>query len=234
MPSSTDLRATVVLRGVETQHAPPATISADLRTSPFAGRPRVDPRLVDPTLVAVVAEAEEKARRGGWERGLLQGQEAARQEAAARDRARSQQADAETARRDNDWAQLLAAVQAGVAEFDARDVPIFRDVDHTVATMAVHLAEALVGRHLEVGELPALDAVQRALALAPRHSEAIVRLHPDDARRVPDLSDALPGGAVRVVADPSIEVGGCIVEAGNRTIDAQLGPALQRLREVLA
>ncbi len=234
MPSSADLRATMVLHGVEPQHAPPARITADLRTSPFAGRPWVDPRLVDPSLVAVVAEAEEHARRAGWERGLLEGREAARQEVAARDRARAQQADAETARRDNEWAQLLAAVRAGVAALDARDAPIFRDVDHTVATMAVQIAEALVGRHLEVGELPALDAVQRALALAPRHSEAIVRLHPDDARRLPDLSDALPGGAVQVVADPSVEVGGCIVEAGNRTIDAQLGPALRRLHEVLA
>jgi flagellar assembly protein FliH len=44
----------------------------------------------------------------------------------------------------------------------------------------------------------------------------------------------MPGGSVTVVPDSSVEIGGCIVEAGNRTIDAQLGPALERLREVLS
>jgi flagellar assembly protein FliH len=48
------------------------------------------------------------------------------------------------------------------------------------------------------------------------------------------VSGALPGGSVTVVVDPSIEVDGCVVEAGDRTIDSQLGQALQRLREVLA
>jgi hypothetical protein len=31
-----------------------------------------------------------------------------------------------------------------------------------------------------------------------------------------------------------VESGGCVAEAGERTVDARLGPALERLREVLA
>lgn len=237
MTSSTEHRS-VVLRGEATQQARPARISSDLRTSPFVGRFGLDPRLVDPTLEAVVADAEDRARAIGWERGRREGMEAARREileqAAAQDRARTEQMQAQQQRRDQELARAVDALRLSTADLDAREAPVFADVERAVATMAVQIAEVLVGRHLELGKWAALDAVRRALALAPRQSAAIVRLHPDSTLDLPDVSAAVPGGSVTIVADPSIELGGCIVEAGNRTIDAQLGPALLRLREVLA
>ena len=238
MTSSTERRRTVVLRGVETEQARPARIFADLRTSAFVGRFGVDPRLVDPTLEAVVADAEERARAAGWERGRHEGQQAARQEiaeqAAEQDRARAEQVQAQERRRELELARIVDELRVATADLEAREAPYFGDIERSVATVAVQIAEILVGRHLELGKWPALDAVHRALALAPRHSAAIVRLHPDSTLELPDVSGALSGGTVTIVADPSVEIGGCIVETGSRTIDAQLGPALQRLREVLA
>jgi len=223
---------------VATAQARPARISSDLRTSPFVGRLGVDPRLVDPTLEAVVAEAEGRARAAGWERGMQEGREAARQEvadlAAVQDQARAEQLQAQERRRKQELGRVVEALQLSIADLDAREAPVLQDLERSVATMAVQIAEVLIGRHLELGKWPALDAVQRALALAPRQGAAIVRLHPDCTLDLPDMSDTVPGGSVTIVADPSVEFGGCIVEAGNRTIDAQLGPALQRLREVLA
>lgn len=237
MTSSTEHRS-VVLRGAATQQARPARISSDLRTSPFVGRFGLDPRLVDPTLEAVVADAEDRARAAGWERGRQEGMEAVREQVAAQaavhEQARDERLQAQERRRDQELARVVDALRLSTADLEAREAPAFEDIERSVATMAVQLAEVLVGRHLELGKWPALDAVQRALALAPRQSAAIVRLHPDSTLELPDVSDAMPGGSITVVADPSVEVGGCIVEAGNRTIDAQLGPALQRLREVLA
>jgi flagellar assembly protein FliH len=227
MTSSPELQRTVVLRGVETEHARPARIFSDLRTSPFVGRSGVDPRLVDPTLEAVVAEAEERARAAGWEHGRQEGHAAARREVA-------QQQEISERHRQQEWVQVLDSVRLSAVSLDARESMSFQDVDSTVARMAVEIAEVLIGRHLELGSFQALDAVQRAMALAPRQSAAIVRIHPDSTDGLPDISGAMPGGSVTVVLDPSIEIGGCIVEAGDRTIDAQLGPALQRLREVLA
>lgn len=226
MTSSPDLQRSVVLRGAQTQQARPARISSDLRTSPFVGRFGVDPRLVDPTLEAVVAEAEERARAAGWEHGRQEGHEAARRDAA-------RQLEATERRREQQWAQSLQALLLSAAALDAREAPVFHDIERSVARMAVQLAEVLVGRHLELGSCQALDAVQRALALVPRQSAAVVRVHPDAVKPLSDLSGALHGGSVSIVPDPSVEIGGCIVEAGSRTIDAQLGPALQRLREVL-
>lgn len=237
MTSSPEHR-TVVLRGAATERAHPARISSDLRTSPFVSRLTVDPRLVDPTLEAVVKEAEERARVLGWERGRLEGREAALREGAAaaavKDEAQAVVRDAAERRREDVCARAADALHARTAELDARHAPVFEDIDHSIAVMAVEIAEVLVGRHLELGKWPALDAVQRALALAPRRAAAILRVHPDTVNELPDVSDALPGGSVTLVSDPAIEIDGCVVEAGDRTIDAQLGTALQRLREVLA
>lgn len=231
-------RSVVLQGGVATAHARPARISSDLRTSAFVGGIGVDPRLVDPTLEAVVADAEERARAAGWERGLLEGREAALHEVTAQavvqEKARAEQLELREHRREQLVVQALEALRLRALDLDAREAPVFEDIERSVATMAVQIAEVLIGRHLELGKWSALDAVRRALALAPRQSAVIVRVHPDAVEELPDISGALPGGSVTVVADPSVEIGGCIVEAGNRTIDAQLGPALDRLREVLA
>jgi flagellar assembly protein FliH len=238
MTSSTERRRTVVLQGIATQQARPARITSDLRTSPFVGRFGIDPRLVDPTLEAVVADAEERARAAGWERGRHEGREAllleVTEEAAAKEKARAAQQDSRELRREQVLAQALEALHRRTAELDTLEAPAFQEIERSVASMAVRIAEVLVGRHLELGKWSALDAVQQALAMAPRQSAAIVRVHPDSVRELPDVSLAMPGGSVTIVADPSIEIGGCVVEAGNRSIDAQLGPALDRLREVLA
>ena len=229
---------TVVLRGVASEEARPARLSADLRTSPFVNRLGLDPRLVDPTLEAVVAEAEDRARVAGWEVGRAEGLEAARQEVveriAAHEKALTAQVRAEQSRRDQELARAVVALQRSAADFDAREAAALADLDSAVADLAAQIAEVLVGRHLELGEWSAHEAVLRALALAPRHSVAVVRVHPESTLRLQEVSDAVPGGSVTVVSDPAVEPGGCVVEAGHRTIDAQVGPALQRLREVLA
>jgi flagellar assembly protein FliH len=39
--------------------------------------------------------------------------------------------------------------------------------------------------------------------------------------------------SVKVVHDPAIEIGGCVVEAGPCRIDAQVGPAMERARALI-
>jgi flagellar assembly protein FliH len=57
---------------------------------------------------------------------------------------------------------------------------------------------------------------------------AVARLHPSDAAV---LAEAEAG--VTIIADPAVEPGGCILEVGESRIDAQLGPALDRVRAAL-
>jgi flagellar biosynthesis/type III secretory pathway protein FliH len=57
-------------------------------------------------------------------------------------------------------------------------------------------------------------------------------MHPDDIALL-DTAALPPDGRATVVPDRSIGRGGCIVEGGATTIDAQVGPALERARQVI-
>jgi|SRR5581483_3283686 len=101
-------------------------------------------------------------------------------------------------------------------------------LEDTLARTAFDLAAAVVGRELALSAAPGADALARALALVPAGCVAVARLHPDDVAALGEVS-----GAVTVIADPAIEPGGCILEVGDSRIDAQLGPALDRVRAAL-
>lgn len=94
-----------------------------------------------------------------------------------------------------------------------------------VVALAFELVSALAGH---VPDTVSPELVRSALALAPEGDVATLRLHPDDYETV----DGLPVEA-KLVADPSIERGGCVVEVGATRIDAQRGPAISRLRRAL-
>jgi flagellar assembly protein FliH len=96
---------------------------------------------------------------------------------------------------------------------------------HELAKFALELVEAIVG------ELPkGLSArrVRQALALAPVDEPPLLRLHPDDLA----AAESVVAG-VRLLADPAVQKGGCVVEVGPTRIDAEVAPALSRLRAAL-
>jgi len=99
--------------------------------------------------------------------------------------------------------------------------------------LAFELAEALVGRAVSLDASLTVDALKRALALVPRGEDLVVRLHPGDALTTDEVQDLVKDASVKVVADPDVEAGGCVVEAGPCRIDAQLGPALTRARALI-
>jgi flagellar assembly protein FliH len=246
MTSSSDLatagrRETTVVRGGDLGQLRPARLDADLRDTGFVTARGADPRLFDPSLVRVVAEAaaiaEDEARTAGWEAGYRAGSEAgqrAAQEAAAV--ALQSRQERELADR-QDWRQRVAAsleaLAVAAAGLEQREAVVAEEVERHAVDLAVDLAEALVGHHLRVGDCGARDALARALSLAPEGAAATVRLHPDDAAAL--VAETLPatGRSLTLVADPTVEVGGCVVDCGPRRIDAQTGPALRRVREVL-
>ena len=101
------------------------------------------------------------------------------------------------------------------------------------AELAYDLAEAFLQRELLLGR-PGIDAVVRALALVPENEDLIVRMNPAELIGPDELAVLVPDAAVKVVADPRVEAGGCVIQAGPCRIDTQLGAALDRVREVLA
>ena len=99
---------------------------------------------------------------------------------------------------------------------------------------ALTLVEEVFARELAVVRRPGIDALRRALALSPADGPTVVRLHPDDLERIPAAVLEQVPDTVRVVGDDTVERAGAIAETGVCRVDAQLGPAMDRVRAVLS
>jgi flagellar assembly protein FliH len=77
----------------------------------------------------------------------------------------------------------------------------------------------------------------RVLALAPEQRPVTVRLNPADRMTI-GLSDrttelVVDGRSITLVEDPTLQPGDAVAVSDATTIDARLGTALERVREVL-
>jgi flagellar assembly protein FliH len=127
----------------------------------------------------------------------------------------------------------LSALTTAAAECNARQSAAIDDIQETIVDAIFDLAQTLLGRELSHTRTPGRDALRRALDMAVNHGPATARLNPDDIDTVGDLAVLAPGRVITIVPDPSIEPGGCILEAGSARVDAQLGTALGRAKRAL-
>lgn len=196
-----------IWRGVDAPRATAATLAVEL---PGAAR----------ASTSSVAERIEAARAEGYQQGLAEAEaDAACSAAEERRRQLARMADA-----------MCAAADAVV---DGRQRATV-EAQATVVQLAVDLAEAVVRRELAMGRQPAVEALRRAVSLVPSGEDLLVRVHPGDVVPADELQSLVPTAAVRVLADPAVEPGGCVVDAGACHVDAQIGPALARARQLLA
>jgi flagellar assembly protein FliH len=129
--------------------------------------------------------------------------------------------------------QLVQRLGREAEALAAREATAFVDIENQVVAAALRIAEVLVGHELAQPGDHGRDAIARALALAPVHGDVTVRLHPADIAVMGDPSTLAPGRVLLIVADPSLTPGDCIVEVASCRIDARIGAALERAREVL-
>lgn len=187
-----------------------------------------------PPLAAVRDRAEEAAERSmrlredGYVAGYQDGLDAA-----ARDVEREIAEHRDAAQR---LAAAAATLEAAARDLRARDALTLDDVADDAFRIGVELAVGVLERELRAMDEPVLEAVRRAVALVPDRGRPVVRVHPSD-RATADEAVAAElfrwDGDAEVVADPGIEPGGCVVEVDDCRIDAQIGPAIDRLRSAL-
>jgi flagellar assembly protein FliH len=124
----------------------------------------------------------------------------------------------------------ISALSQAVAAAEESGRHMRTEIQAAAPKLAFALVETLLGRELALAANPGRDAVIRVLALDDGVAPATVRLNPVDVAAL----DALDLGRVlNVVADPAIEPGGALVEVGRASLDGQLGPALERVRQIL-
>jgi type III secretion protein L len=157
------------------------------------------------------AEAQSAAIRAEAEaRGLAAGREAAAAEVTA----------------------TVVAAQAYAEAVRARAV-------EPAAVLARRMAEKVVGRALDLDPALMGDIVSQALAASRARAGAVVlRVHPEDLSAVererPRWSEPMAAAvALRVVPDPAVGRGGCVVETPVGRVDARLGSQLDALERAL-
>lgn len=223
MSSDAVLTPSRVLRGAAAAGVRGAVLGADL--SVLAARQPVrvpdEPVSEDPAEIARVAR--EEAARAGYLEGFTAGQQDAMLAAQAHAAAASEAA-----------ATALQALDRATAALHERQSIVIADVEQQIVDMAMAIAEAVVQRELATSAAPGRDALLRALALAPQRVDAVARIHPDDLASVGDLTAFTAEREITLVPDGSVERGGCVLDAGHCRIDAQISPAIARVRKALA
>ncbi len=127
----------------------------------------------------------------------------------------------------------LAALDQAAADLAAHDRMVLAQMEQAVVDLALVVAEAVLEREIATAADPGREALQRALTLAPDHQTYLARLNPADIEAMGEYSDLAPGRVVELAADPLVNRGGCVVEAGAARVDARIETALDRVREVL-
>lgn len=217
MSSSTE--STVFGSRIVRQHTGTTTpVLQDLDALSPAARRVVDPE----ALAEAIASGYQDGRAAGHAEGLAAGRAAALEDAAR------QQAD-HVARIE----QAVGALRDAATQSQHRYHEAVARLEDALVAGAFELAEALVGRELELATSPGRDAIARALRLAEGTDPVTVRLHPDDIATLGELTSLAPGRALTVVDDPGVERGGCLLQVGDGRVDARLSAALARVRQVL-
>jgi flagellar biosynthesis/type III secretory pathway protein FliH len=179
--------------------------------------------IVDPEALLVLEEdlssERDRTLNAAWDAGYADGLERARATA---------ECEAEQARTTFGRARLAlsdAATQAASA-FELER----RRLECGAVELAFALTKAILARELELSRSPGEEAITRAVSESPAGCELIVRLNPADVETIGD--ETRLDAATRIVADPSIGPGSCVLEIGTTVVDARIDTALERVRQV--
>jgi flagellar assembly protein FliH len=170
-------------------------------------------------VTAELRAAKDAGFRKGWETGWRDGHDHGRDEAFKEFTAA--------------LAPTIEAISRVREQLAAADRVSADELASQLVQFAMSVAEAVIGRELELSSNSALDSLRRALVMIPERGEIVARLNPDDVAIVDSVEHLVPGRVVTIAADPSVERGGAVVQVGRCHIDAQIGPALDRVREAL-
>lgn len=227
-----------ILRGADATQVSLARLDADLRRSPFAAGSSADPRLVDPTLEKAFATAVEsacvQARADGFQQGYEDGKVEAQREMQAALEVELANLRQTEQQREEALARAVTLLEHAASTLAAQQAAALHDVEDVVLNAAFDLATTLLGRELEVSTAPVRDAIRRALTVLPTDVPVTVTVHPLDVPAMDNLADITSGRVVRIITDPDVEPGSCVADGGATHVDASLGAAIERVRQVLS
>ncbi|MBZ0271686.1 hypothetical protein K8I61_06595 [bacterium] len=179
----------------------------DFRAVDFEGRARA-------TLDAAIARGA-RIERDAYHEGFAQG------EKAGREMGRQQMQPA------------IENLGRMIEELAGAREAMLRAMEGKIARLAIDAAERIVKRKIEEDDTIVADVVRAAIDEAIDRGCLIVRVAPQEEKIVaelrPELLQLSGVDDVRVVADPNVSPGGCLIETESGLVDARVGTAAAEL-----
>lgn len=184
----------------------------------FGGETVLGDAVTEQTLHSLAESTRTAARSQGYAVGWSEGQRAARDLADEEARIVAATRLTEDDRREAEHRSAVRALELAAVRLHETVETVCARLEEQAAALAGELTATILGE-LRVD----VDAVRRALALAPEGDIVALRVHPSQVVEA----------EVRVIADPSLEVGDALVEYDDHVLDLRISTALDRVRAVL-
>ena len=110
--------------------------------------------------------------------------------------------------------------------------------EEEIVRLSVAVARKVINREMETNPEIVADMVKRAIQKATDREELTVRVNPDNLdvtiNARDDISQQVKGiRKLKVLADPAIAPGGCVVESHNGTVDARIERQMNEIEQAL-
>lgn len=164
-----------------------------------------------------IEQIHEQARVEGYQAGYAEGQQAARDEAAA--------VITDTSTR---MAEMIGHLQVALAHMD-------QNIADQVLDLALEISAQIVRGSISVKRDSLLPVIREALAALPlHHGHVALHLNPADAEAVREqMGEQLAQTGTQIIADATITAGGCTLRAGASEVDATLETRWKRVIEAI-
>jgi len=124
--------------------------------------------------------------------------------------------------------ELVTAIEATLKDME-------QELAHELLALSLDIAKQMLRQALKVKPELLLPVVRSAMESLPQNAQhPHLHLHPEDAALVREmLSDELPTAGWKIVEDPRIARGGCLIETSTAEVDATLPSRWHRLAAAL-
>ncbi len=173
-------------------------------------------------------QIEQQAHQRGLEEGRREGLEQIRREAAEQARQEARQR----------YAQLAESLQCALREFDQSKRRLLALAESGLIELALAIARRVCKLQAGRDSQTARANVRAALELARHENDLEVLLSPEDYQCLSETFPQLLAEVglrenVRLLADPAVAPGGCVLRSRSGTIDAQIETQLDRIARAL-
>jgi flagellar assembly protein FliH len=128
---------------------------------------------------------------------------------------------------------MLRRLAGTLEELTSLRAEMIRRTERQIVQLALAIAERVVGREVTIDRGLLVGMARAALDRLGENASATIRLHPDDYGVIAAKSRPVDDALVRVVADPLVSRGGCLVQSDFGFMDVSSDAQFRELGRAL-